>query len=333
MAPRPPRGAYRRAQLAARRNVRQLEVVAARRISAAIDEYADTLARSVRRLPKTIRSRARTRALEATIQVQRRAQARLERSIAAAVAETRVLSYDDVLDQWNRATLDVANTVGVPNSLLGAVRAPPLTLLGAYEGLGGAASNWRTIVAGQALKAAEEADHIIRTAFLGGADPEKLARRLRPYVQGSETLRQAFGDLDLEDLRDLRVADPAVRGALKRMTFNARRIAFSEVHNARAEAELQAMAVDPLVEAIIWLLAPDRGTLRSPDQCDVYASNDIYGLGVAVFPLDKVPLPPHAYDRCERVPKVRGRAQAGDPKPSPNRRLAADELRVPCARF
>ena len=123
---------------------------------------------------------------------------------------------------------------------------------------------------------------------------------------GAEPFHKAFGPLKEIDLRNIRPTGP-LRGAARRMNFNARRIAFSELHNARQEAELTAFAFDPLVYAIRWTLSTYRGPTAVPDECDALAQTDFYGLGPGIFPMDRVPFPPHPFDKCERVPLVLNR--------------------------
>jgi hypothetical protein len=187
--------------------------------------------------------------------------------------------------------------VGLPNAAFGAVLTPRTTLLAAYENVGGA-KLFRTLITRAADDGYRAVNDAIRSGILEGKSFEALARELRPFVQGTfETVR-----------------------------FNATRIAYSEIHNARAEAEVQHFAEDPLIEAVAWRLAPDRGSNRGPDACDALAENDFYGLGPGVYPVHAVPLPPHPFDRCERVPITRPLERANDPKPAPGRQTSKIEV-------
>jgi hypothetical protein len=56
------------------------------------------------------------------------------------------------------------------------------------------------------------------------------------------------------------------------------------------------------------------------------AENDFYGLGPGVYPVHAVPLPPHPFDRCERVPITRPLERANDPKPAPGRQTSKIEV-------
>lgn len=301
---------YQRAQVRARAIEGRLTAESTRQIAAALERYADSLASEISKL-----SGQPAADLRATRDAMRLAARRMRDELIEGTAATRAASFDEVSKTWRSIQLEVAEAAGVDRALMGAVRSPPITMLGAYENLGGGAAHWRTLLAEYVDNAVAEVELIMQEGLAAGVDPERLARRLRPYVLGAEDLGGAFGDLEDLNLQRLRAESPQIRGAARRMRFNARRIAWSEVHNARAEAELTQMAADPLVQAIRWEIAPDRGSLRPPDICDSLADEDWYGLGAGVYPVDSVPLPPHPFDRCERIPVLRPRQQAGQPKP------------------
>jgi hypothetical protein len=247
----------------------------------------------------------RLRALEQSIEIFQAQRNRLIQVLEQAIATGRRTSYDDILKLWQEAATAAAKTVGLPNAALGAVLNPRISLLAAYENVGGARL-FRTLIRRAAQDGYRAVNEILRAGILEGKSFDQLARELRPWVQGG-----TGGDLG---------------AAFDTVRFNATRIAYSEIHNARAEAEVQHFAADPLVESVAWRLAPDRGTNRGPDACDALAENDFYGLGAGVYPCNAVPLPPHPFDRCERVPITRAIDKADDPKPSPGLQTNAIEV-------
>lgn len=170
---------------------------------------------------------------------------------------------------------------------------------------------WKTVLSQYSRQAAEEVGTTYADLLRRGMDPEELARRLRKYVLGSERFDQAFPEMDL------RTIPHHLRNTAGQMVFNATRIAFTEFHNARALAETKLFISDPLVEAVQWTLSPNRGTLKSPDVCDLLAGTDFYGLGRGIYPVRKVPATPHPFDRCERMPVKRDWLRRNDPKPNP----------------
>lgn len=290
---------YRDAQLAARRSIAEWSPRVAAQVERALRDYANTAARELRKLPLGASER---KAQELTVKITREAAHSLDVALHAAVANGRNVAFDSVLDIWKRASLAVARAEGIPLALLGNVRFPPITMLGAYDSLGTGAATWRTALSRNANAAARDLNEVVRHALANGASPEALARRITPYMVGSETFHKAFGKQAFPMLQDFRKVPSAYRDAARKARHNALRIAFTETHNARLEAELQHFLFDPAIEAVQWTLAADRGTARVPDICDVYAASDFYGLGAGIYPLDVVPLPPHPWDRCELTP-------------------------------
>jgi hypothetical protein len=301
---------YRVAQRLARTVERDL----LKRVGAAIDS---ALARSVRdltallnRLPGSTPD-ARLAALQRSIDVLMQSRNLLIQQIERAALAGRRTSFADVLAVWQEASKQAATAVGLPHAALGAVLNPRTTMLAAYENVGGARL-FRTLIARAADDGFRAVNDILRSAILDGKGFEQLARELRPFVQGA-----VEGGAD---------GATTTAAAFRTVRFNATRIAYSEIHNARSEAEVQHFASDPLIEAVAWRLAPDRGTNRGPDACDALAENDFYGLGPGVYPVDSVPFPPHPFDRCERVPITRSVDKANDPKPSPGLQTSKVEV-------
>ena len=310
---------YRIAQLRARRLQGALERNAALDVQRALNNYARQIEAILRAAPPEFDATA----LRASLQATRNAARRLDREMAVAIRQNRLTSFGQVLQVWQASQNAVATARGVSTAALGAVRVAPVSMLGQYASLS-AAGNWRTLIRGNVISTAREVNQILIASAQEGIGAEELARRLRKYVQGSETFAQAFTDVptlsgDLAKL-DLRTLSKADRGAARRMVNNARRIAFSEIHNARAEAETQHMINDPFVASILWELSPVRSaspgsTFVTPDECDFIATQDLFGLGPGVYPVSSVPPPPHPYDRCEKTPRTRPTSQIANAKP------------------
>jgi hypothetical protein len=287
---------YRAAQRAARSVERDLLRRVGGQLDAALERAVQDLTVRLASLPGGT-PEARRLALERAIIVFRQQRDTLIQRMEQAAALGRRTSFRDVIAVWQEAARQAATAVGLPPGALTAALTPRTTMLAAYENVGGA-KLFRTLLARAADDGYRAVNEAIRLGIVEGKSFEVLARELRPFVRGTfDTVR-----------------------------FNATRIAYSEIHNARAEAEVQHFTEDPLIEAVAWRLAPDRGTLRGPDACDALAENDFYGLGPGVYPVDAVPLPPHPFDRCERVPITRPLARANDPKPSPGRQSGKVEV-------
>lgn len=309
---------YRAAQLRARRLQGALERTAALEVQRALNNYARNLSAYIRTLPEGYDLKA----LEGSLRATRAAARRLDREMATAIRSTRLTSFEGTLQAWQASMNVVAASRGISGAALGAIRVAPVSLLGQYATLSGGV-HWRTLVRINAASAAREANAILIAGAQEGVGAEEIARRMRKYVQGSETFQEAFKDVktlsgDVAKL-NLSTLNKADRQAAQKMVNNSRRIAVSEVHNARAEAETQHMINDPFVASVKWELSPNRSaspdsTFVPPDECDFLATQDLFNLGPGVYPVDKVPPPPHPYDRCEKMPVTRPTSQLAKPK-------------------
>lgn len=199
----------------------------------------------------------------------------------------------------------------VSPALMEHVISPPASIRGAFHQVYGRPPI-RTLLTGYGRNAAREVFHILNEGIAANVNAPHLARRIQPYVKGSEPFQKAFGGTDMR-----RITDPALRDAARRMSYNARRIAFTSIHDSRVEAEIQHFAADPLIEAVQWTLSDFRGSARIPDECDSLAYSNMFGLGSGVFPIAQTPASPHPFCRCERFPVVRPYSRAGQPKPNP----------------
>jgi hypothetical protein len=321
--------AYRQAQIAARARIGALAADSARQVQIALLELTGRMADELARLPAGTPAAQRL-ALQQSLRIIRTAYNELGVRIQDAIANNRMIAFADVHRIWREAGRTALSTAGVSGLAFGAVGTPPITILGAFENLGGAARHWKTALRGHLANAQDEANTIVRVALANGVPARELARRLRPYVQGAEDFHQAFvGDA----FKKVRLADrqlpPHLRGAARRMRYNARRIAESEISNARAEAELQHYAQDPLIDGILWRTARSRGTTRTPDICDILEETRFFAdRPPGYFPLNQVPLPPHPHDRCERRPFVRPIEEASRPKSNPMRVVPANKVPI-----
>jgi hypothetical protein len=314
--------AYREAMRAARARGLSIDHLAAKRIARALEEFARELERALRAIPPGQGRAAAARSVE----VVRQAANDLERAIVTAVREGRDLSAEHTLDVWRKATERVARERDIPDALLGAIVRPELTTLHAFEALR-APETWRTLVRSHVVNAATEAAAIMRDNLARGVAPDTIARALGPYVRGSERLPREFlnGAVTFSEL-------PAEQQkAARAMRHNATRIAFSETHNARREAEVFHFQNDPLISLARWTLSPNRGTQTKPDVCDALATLDWYGLGPGVYPLTKVPTSPHPWDRCEVLPLTRPLSELHAPKRTATLQLDPGHVALPFA--
>lgn len=189
------------------------------------------------------------------------------------------------------------------------------------DGDAAVATRFKTILDRRIPRVAGEVDHIITRGILESADPAELGRRLRGYVTGSEDFRTHLieetddaGEVVARKI-DLRTVPKQSREAARNLRYKANRIAVTEMSTARHEATVQGMKESPMVEAVKWNLSANRGSVATPDECDLLADADYYGLGRGVYPVGRVPAKPHPFDRCFTTPVMRPLDQWDRPKP------------------
>lgn len=314
MARRPPAPTpYLEAMLQTRALMGQLEADAARRVLAALRAYAGALERAIRSGVATSSEQASFRAVMAAAEV-------LDAQLGKAIADGRLVSFSSTVQAWEASMRQIAASRGIDGATLGAIRGTPLTMLGQFATMQ-SGKHWRTLIREKSIASGLEANAILLQATQEGVGAEELARRMRRYVTGAEPFVKLFeevptvsGSVVKIDLR----RNPQRAGATQAMVHSSRRIAFSELHNGRSEAEVQHMDADPFVAAVRWTLSPVRSTVGwvPPDECDYLATNDVYGLGPGIYPVRAVPAPPHPWDRCEKMPVSRATNRIREPKPT-----------------
>lgn len=305
---------YRAALLAARARLGTLDTQIARLILLEVYAWADQLTRWLLDRPEDPNKTS----VAASREVIYRTAVEMNGKIRKAILTRQDLAFTQTLELWEHAGRRIAERKDLPETA-GILR-PNLTLLATNRP---GATTWRTLLQGHVTNAAGEADAIVRRAILEGVSPNDLARNLQRYVKGAESFQAAFRRLETQTGEawkiDLRQIPQRERGQAQQMRTNAERIAVTELHAARSDAEVLHFLHDPLIVAIKWTLAPDRGSQVLPDICDCLAELDLYDLGPGVHPLHRVPPLPHPRDRCERNPVERPASQAGEPKPLPGR--------------
>lgn len=330
--PKPPTGAYREALTKARGIAARITEERGNRILSAVQAYGLGIQRAMS--GDALQGVSQSEALSRSYQIIAGQAGRLQGELWQATAEGRSTAFTSILHQWRKTQRLILEDLGTDLHALGGLRAADISLVNAFDAIG-AAQNWRTLIQAHVANAAEEANQIVRLGMAEGVTADELGRRLRKYVTGSEDFQGAFQGIETATGRvakiDLRQVPGGTRGAAREMVHNANRIAFSEIQNARSEAELQHFIQDPLTEAARWVLSPNRGiSFDPPDECDVMADADFYGMGGGVYPLTQFPGPPHPWDRCEREPVTRDLKNAKDPKPlQVERKRSASQVQVP----
>lgn len=96
------------------------------------------------------------------------------------------------------------------------------------------------------------------------------------------------------DLLDSAIAEFVER----KVRYHSIVIARTEANNAFTEGHNQRAKNAPYVIGSRWLLSSGRPSRQRPCQCEEYASQNWYGLGVGVFPPGELPARPHPNCMC-----------------------------------
>jgi hypothetical protein len=86
---------------------------------------------------------------------------------------------------------------------------------------------------------------------------------------------------------------PTVPGGV---SYAAMRLARTELNNAFHEAQ-KIEGEAPWVKGTKWNLSNSHPTGK-PDECDLYATQNVHGLGKGVYPVDSIPDKPHPHCLC-----------------------------------
>jgi hypothetical protein len=78
----------------------------------------------------------------------------------------------------------------------------------------------------------------------------------------------------------------------KKITSRTMTLARTEINNAFTESQIECAKREPWNDGMKWNLSASH---KVYDVCDIYATQDLYGMGKGVYPLDKVPV---RHPRC-----------------------------------
>lgn len=119
---------------------------------------------------------------------------------------------------------------------------------------------------------AGKVDEVVNNGILLGQSAAEIAQSVSQYI------------------------DPNVVGGT---SYNANRLARTELNNSYRTVSTQTYDASPYVDAVEWIVS---GSHTDEDECDDLANADDYGLGEGVYPTDAVPDGPHPNCFCYEVP-------------------------------
>jgi len=190
-------------------------------------------------------------------------------------------------------------------------------------GRGGLSGTFETLVRRRIRNLQPDVDRILTSAVARGQSAGRLTKELaltmsrddpalslaleRIGARGSR-LNRLLHEGKLDEITDV----PEIR----RLLYDARRIAVSEPLHAFHESNIQGMVESPVVKLVKWSVSGRHGGLHSsPDSCDAFADADIYGFGAGLYHPGQAPSLAHPHCACTLQAVVARPAEWGDPKP------------------
>lgn len=203
---------------------------------------------------------------------------------------------------------------------------------------GGLSGAFETLVRRHIRNLQPEIDRILTSAVARGQSAGRLAQELAvAMTRDDPQLALALerigprGQTLLRALHEGRLSDITDVPELRRLLYDARRIAVSEINNAYDESDKLAARESPVVDLLRWTVSGRHaGLTSSPDACDVAAQVDLHGLGPGVYHPETVPSLLHPHCGCGTQKILRQPANWRDPKrPIPPMRLVStDEIKA-----
>lgn len=160
----------------------------------------------------------------------------------------------------------------------------------------------RMVLDGESWQRATQ--RIIESLTQGDPEVGRVAKAMGRNVKGlGRWLEDATNEHDEDVAREAR-----------KVAYNARRIARTEVAHAYHEADRMASARSPVVKALQWNLSYQH---PEPDECDIYAKHDFHGMGPGVYPPEYLPPLPHPHCLCYNTHVLWGPGEWRKPHPPP----------------
>lgn len=188
--------------------------------------------------------------------------------------------------------------------------------------------NYRTLINRAISHLQPQIDDIIQSGIARGISADRLTLEL---AKGMSDADPAFlnrlqqinpSRFNAYDIDALKLPGPIGRQAapqdLKKLLYDARRIAVSEINSAYNEADRIASAKNPAIDRVKWEVSGRHyGLPSTPDACTMNYEVDQYGLGNGVFPVQTVPSLLHPHCGCYTYKLFRPPSKWSDPKPTP----------------
>ena len=285
-------------------------------IATMYEEFADMLIRIVEEGSENVISTERAEELSASII---RLMRRLEARLSAAFDEAQAAAFEASVFGHSAAIADVSVAAGIRlTTSFAAVPEMTLRLMMIRRGLGQAVT-FRTLTNWHITRAAAEVDRMLFSAVARGQSVARTTKEIAAAIaQDNPRLLEILSKTGPRGGRTraaieegFKISDEDAK-ELKRLLYDSRRIAHTELGASLQESDTMASIRSPVIGALRWMLSPLHTV---PDECDVLASQNYYGLGAGVYPPEAFPSPPHPFDQCRSSKIIRNPALWGEPRP------------------
>lgn len=161
----------------------------------------------------------------------------------------------------------------------------------------GVGSGRAGILADSFLASARQTHIDLRSRFLNSIDLSPSVYRNQAFMRGTIDRIVNDGILLGQSADEIgkgvrQYINPKTPGGVR---YAAHRLGRTELNNAYHTSTSLAYAESPFIEGVLWNLS---GSHPAPDECNNYAEENSYDLGVGVFPKETIPPKPHPQCFC-----------------------------------
>jgi len=281
-------------------------------------EYAQMLVRIQSEAGEEIITEARAERLRANV---RREMNRLEDHLAGQLDASALQAAQLAATAHSNGVAAASQAAGRQISAdFAAVPRRALEQMMVRRGIG-QATTFKTLLNRNVEEAADDIDRKITSAIGRGQSSRRLTREIaQDLARNDPQLQQALQNLGPRGGRTLQAiedGEEAPEGEeldrAKRLLYDARRIAVSEMNNAFTEANRVSNAESPIVDLVRWRTSTKHAALESsPDICDFLEKADLHGFGWGLYHPATVPANPHPFCMCWTRAVLKDESDWGD---------------------
>lgn len=150
----------------------------------------------------------------------------------------------------------------------------------------------KTLIAGEYYKDGKTLSK--RLWNIAKENGNKIDEFIKMNIASGANARKLANDLELLINPKNRIVTNNFKAGFNsyKISYNAQRLARTSITHAAAETQIQNSKRNPFNRALKWNLSASHSVRMhgKTDECDDYANEDSYGLGIGIFPTEKIPL-------------------------------------------